>query len=101
MNGSSFKKSLLRTEPLSLDLWPTGAAQRAAAFLPMFRRVGDPLQALRSLYVQFSEQHRITWILAAGGVVPLLHTRRQARGQSQQWKEGKASRGTDGLAVQS
>jgi len=93
MNGSSFKKSLPRTEPLSLDQWPTGAAQRAAAFLPMLRRVGDPLLALRSLYVQLSEQHKITCILARR-TAPLLRNQRQAGRQSREWRTRNVSRGT-------
>jgi hypothetical protein len=93
MNRSSFKKSLPRTEPLSLDQWPTGVAQRAAVFLPMLRRVGDPLLALKGLYAQLSEQHTITCILA-GRAAPLFRNQRQARGQSQEWRARNVSQGT-------
>jgi hypothetical protein len=93
MNRSSLKKSLPETEPLCFEQWPTGVAQRAAIFLPMPRRVRNPLGALRSLYAQLSEQDKITCILAER-VAPLLHNRGQARGQSQEWRARNVPRGT-------
>jgi len=45
MNRSSFKKSLPRTEPLSLNQWPTGAAQRVTSFLPTLRECQDRIES--------------------------------------------------------
>jgi hypothetical protein len=92
MKKLSLKKSLPKTEPLSLNQWPIEGAQRAATFLPMLRRVKDPLQALRSLYVQLSGPQKIAFILT-GRAAPLLRKRGKDREGSWESGERNTSRG--------
>ena len=100
MNRLSLKKSLPQTDPLSVDQWSMGVTQRTALLLPMPRRVGNPLAALRNLSAQLSEEHTIVFILA-GEAIQLLYHQQQTREQDRERRGRKRSRGTgtEGLPV--